>query len=96
MPSLTVSLDETTADRLRDLATARGQTMEELAGQVVAMAVEAYPALPLLPQDEDVLEAMLAEAEVEIESGKFVEHADAMGWLKDLAAGRYRPPPKCE
>ncbi len=96
MPLLTVSLDETIAARLRDLAASRGQTMEELVGHAVALAVEADPPLPFLPQDKDTLEAMLAEAEAEIESGNLVDHADAMAWLRDLAAGKYRPPPKCE
>jgi len=45
------------------------------------------------PEEEALLAAAIEEAPASVAAGQVVLHAIVREWLRDLAAGRYRPPP---
>lgn len=78
MPTVSIHIEEQTAARLADMAAANRQTLEAL----IETLVEDFA---------DTDEARLAEYE---RTGHGIDHTTAMAWLRDLAAGEYRPCPK--
>jgi predicted transcriptional regulator len=45
------------------------------------------------PEETALKAAAVEEARASVAAGRFVRHEVVREWLKDLAAGRYRPPP---
>jgi predicted transcriptional regulator len=78
MPNVSIHIEDQTAARLADMAAANQQTLEAL----IETLVEDFA---------DTDESRLAEYE---RTGYGIGHETATAWLRDLAAGEYRPCPK--